>query len=71
MVAFEVSRLRKALNTKRVDARVSTVEPVTNKQILKNRLPMMPNTRPKRIRETPKIVEWSPMKVIRGLMLKS
>lgn len=55
-VVFEVSRLRKTLNTKRVDTTVKTVEPTMKREILKKRLPRMPKMRPKTMREQPTMI---------------
>lgn len=70
-VAFELSRLRKREKTKRVEARVNTVEPTMNREILKKRLPRIPKTRPRTISKQPTRIFWLPRNLTKGLMLKS
>ena len=70
-VTFELSRFMNKVKTKRVDARVNTVVPTTNKEILKKRFPRIPRIRPNTIREQPRTTGWSPKNLTNGFMLKT
>ncbi len=54
-VVSEESRLMNIVKRNRVEARVRTVVPTINRDILKNRFPRIPSTSPNTIREQPRI----------------